>query len=569
MIQGIGASKGIQIGKVYKYFQKELIIEKEVVKDVSKEITKFQKACKKTEKELCEIQTKTQEKMGEEAGAIFDAHIDIINDPEFSGAIINKISNEYSNAAYALKMIADKFIITFENMDNEYFRERAADIKDVTKRIHIHIEGGEMPSLVAIDEEVILVAKDLTPSDTAQLNKNFIKGFITDIGGRTSHSAIMARTLEIPAVVGTKNGFEELSDEDTVIINGDTGEIHINPAEEMINEYKFKIKKQEKKKEAWNEYIKKKAITKDGKQLEIGGNIGNPQEFEKVICNGGECIGLFRTEFLYMGRTEAPNEEEQFQAYKKVLQGMKGKPVIVRTLDIGGDKNLPYLTMEKELNPFLGNRALRLCFTMQDIFKTQLRALLRASVYGNLHIMFPMIATLAELRQAKKYLLETKKELLSQGEKVNNIKIGIMIEVPAAALASDILAKEVDFFSIGTNDLIQYTFAADRMNENVAYLYQPYHPSLLRLIDIVIKNAHKEGKWVGMCGEMAGETRALPLLIGLGLDEFSMSASEILQKKYLVNRIDSSETKILANEALSKTNQEEVIELIDLFLSKV
>ncbi len=569
MLTGIGASRGIQIGKVYKYFQTEPIIVKKTIKDIVKEVEKFQAACRKTEKELLDLQVKTQEKIDKETASIFFAHIEIMNDPEFSGGVVAKIREEYINAAYALKVISDKFVKMFENMDDEYFRERAGDIKDVTKRLQINIEGGQVPTLSAINEEVILVAKDLTPSDTAQLDTSLIKGFITNIGGRTSHSAIMARSLEIPAVVGTKSGFEDLVNGSTVIINGDLGEVHLNPTQEKIEDYKAIMKKEEKKKTNWHKYRDLKTVTKDDVRLDIGGNIGNPEEVENVIKNGGECIGLFRTEFLYMGRKEAPNEEEQFQAYKKVLLGMKNKPVIVRTLDIGGDKNLPYLKCEKENNPFLGSRALRLCFLMPDIFRTQLRALLRASVYGDLHIMFPMIATLDEFKKAKKYLLETKDELISQGKAVNkNIKIGIMIEVPAAALAADILAKEVDFFSIGTNDLIQYTFAADRMNENVSYLYQPYHPSLLRLIDMVINSAHQEGKWVGMCGEMAGEEKALPLLIGLDLDEFSMSASEILQKKNLANQIDTSKAKTLAKQALRKTSQKEVVQLVDSFWEK-
>lgn len=570
MIKGIGASRGIQIGKVYKYIQTQPFIEKKEVKDVSQEIEKYKAACKKTENELRKIQKKTEEKMDKAMGEIFEAHIEIINDPEFSSAVIHKISEEYINAAYALKKIADQFIVMFETMDNEYFKERASDIKDVTQRIQMYLEGGATSTLAEINEEVILVANDLTPSDTAQLNTSLIKGFITNIGGRTSHSAIMARTLEIPAVVGTKTGFETLMDGDTVMINGDTGEIHINPNSEEIKAYILIKENEEKKKALWCDYIKKKTITKDGKKLEMGGNIGNPDELENVKSNGGECIGLFRTEFLYMGREEAPNEEEQFQAYKKVLQGMGNRPVIVRTLDIGGDKKLDYLKIKDEDNPFLGNRALRLCFSMPDIFKTQLSALLRASIYGKLHIMFPMIATVDEIREAKRYFVEVKKELIEQGKAVSdNIKIGIMIEVPAAALASDVLAKEVDFFSIGTNDLIQYTFAADRMNENVAYLYQPYHPSLLRLIKMVIDNAHKEGKWVGMCGEMAAETRALPLLIGLGLDEYSMSASEILQKKYIAKLIDTSEAKKLADRALRQTFQEEVQKLVDAFLARI
>lgn len=570
MLKGIGASDGIRIGKVYKYNQVELVIEKSAVENTEEEIAKFQGALLKSEVELSAIKEKTEKNVDAETAAIFGAHIEILNDPELAGAVEAKVNDEHVNADYALKEVADTFVAMFESMDNEYFRERAADIKDVTKRVLIHIQGLEMSSLAEIDEEVIVVAKDLTPSDTAQLNKALVKGFVTDIGGRTSHSAIMARTLEIPAVVGTKNGFDTLKSGDNIILNGSTGEVIINPTQEEIDAYQDKIKEYERLKVLWSEYKDKESRTKDGKHIEMGANIGNPEDLEGVVANGGECIGLYRTEFLYMGKSDYPNEEEQYNAYKSVLEGLKGKPVVVRTLDIGGDKELSYLEMEQELNPFLGNRALRLCLNMPEVFKTQLRALLRASVHGDLHIMFPMIATVDELRAAKEFLTTVKEELVAEGTKVSDdIKVGIMIEIPAAAIASDILAKEVDFFSIGTNDLIQYTFAADRMNEKVSYLYQPFNPSLLRLINMVIENAHKEGKWVGMCGEMAGEIKALPLLIGLGLDEFSMSASGIMRARYLADRIDSEDAKALVKEALMQPNQEAVLNLVDAYLKSI
>ncbi len=570
MIRGIGASDGISIGKVYKYNQAELIIEKLAVEDTSKEIKKFKEALAISEEELSAIRDKTEKNVDAETAAIFGAHIEILNDPELSGAVESKVMDENVNADYALKEVADTFVSMFEAMDNEYFRERAADIKDVTKRVLIHIQGLEISSLSEISEEVILVAKDLTPSDTAQLNKKLVKGFITDIGGRTSHSAIMARTLEIPAVVGTKTGFEELNTGDQVILNGSTGEIVLNPTQSEVDDYIAKIEEYNKQKALWSVYKDKSSLTKDGTHIEIGANIGNPEDLEGVSKNGGECVGLYRTEFLYMGKSDYPNEEEQYKAYKAVLEGMEGKPVVIRTLDIGGDKELSYLKMEHEMNPFLGNRALRLCLNMPEVFRTQIRALLRASVYGDLHIMFPMIATVDELRTAKEFIENVKNELIKEGREVSDkYKIGIMIEIPAAAIASDILAKEVDFFSIGTNDLIQYTFAADRMNEKVSYLYQPFNPSLLRLIKMVIDNAHKEGKWVGMCGEMAGEIKALPVLIGLGLDEFSMSAPGILRARYLAAKIDTNEASELAEKTLSCANQAEVLELVDDFITKL
>jgi len=570
MIQGIGASDGISIGKIYKYNQVEIVIDKKAISDTDKEVEKFKEALSISEIELKAIQDKTEKNIDIETAAIFGAHIEILNDPELSSAVIAKVTDEYINADYALKEVSDTFVVIFESMDNEYFRERAADIKDVTKRVLTHIQGLEISSLAEISEEVIVLAKDLTPSDTAQLNKALVKGFITDIGGRTSHSAIMARTLEIPAVVGTKDAFDQLETGDKVILNGATGEIILNPTEEETESYVAKIKAYEEEKASWQVFFDKPSLTKDGKHFEIGANIGNPEDLEGVNKNGSDCIGLYRTEFLYMGKSDYPNEEEQLKAYREVLEGMGDKPVVVRTLDIGGDKELSYLEMEHEMNPFLGNRALRLCFNMPDVFRTQLRALLRASVYGDLHIMFPMIATVGELRKAKEFVESVRAELKEEGLEVSDtFKIGIMIEIPAAAVIADILAKEVDFFSIGTNDLIQYTFAADRMNEKVSYLYQPFNPSLLRLISMVIKAAHKEGKWVGMCGEMAGEIKALPVLLGLGLDEFSMSASGVLRARHLAATIDMDEAKTLAQTALNCESQVEVLKLVDKFLDKL
>ena len=570
MFQGIGASDGISIGKIYKYNQVEIIIEKKAISDTQAEVESFKAAISKSEVELKAIQEKTEKNVNAETAAIFGAHIEILNDPELESSVIAKINDENVNADYALQEVSDSFVLIFESMDNEYFRERAADIKDVTKRVLTHIQKLQVSSLAEISEEVIVLAKDLTPSDTAQLNKKLVKGFITDIGGRTSHSAIMARTLEIPAVVGTKDAFSKLETGDSVILNGSTGEIILNPTEDEKKSYIAKIEAYAKEKATWQLFLDKPSITKDGKHFEIGANIGNPEDLEGVTNNGSDCIGLYRTEFLYMGKSDYPNEEEQLKAYRAVLEGMGDKPVVVRTLDIGGDKELSYLKMEHEMNPFLGNRALRLCLNMPDVFRTQLRALLRASVYGDLHIMFPMIATVGELRKAKEFVENVRTELKEEGIPVaEDFKIGIMIEIPAAAIIADVLAKEVDFFSIGTNDLIQYTFAADRMNEKVSYLYQPFNPSLLRLISMVIKAAHKEGKWVGMCGEMAGEIKALPVLLGLGLDEFSMSASGVLRARHLAASIDTKEAKNLAEAALNCESEEEVLKLVNEFLETI
>lgn len=567
MIIGIGASDGIVIGKAYKYEEVELIIERQDVEHVEASLKDFDEAIATSVEQIERIKTHTEKTIDEETAAIFGAHLQILSDPELIEGVKSMIISEKVNAAYALKSVSDQFIQIFEAMDNEYIRERAADIRDVAKRLQKNLHGATASSLADISEKVIVIAKDLTPSDTAQLDKSLVDGFITNIGGRTSHSAIMARTLEIPAVVGTKDGFDQISNGDVLLLNGSTGEIIINPSKEQISNYEKQVEALRIKKDYWASFKEKETTTKDGSKLILAANIGQPEDVDQVLQYGSEGIGLYRTEFLYMDRKDFPTEEDQFLAYKTVLEQMDDKAVIIRTLDIGGDKELDYMPMEKELNPFLGNRALRLCMTKPDMFKTQLRALLRASVYGNLHIMFPMIATIDELKEAKSLVKEVEKDLLAEGIEVNDsYKIGIMIEIPAAAIIADLLIKEVDFFSIGTNDLIQYTFAADRMNECVSYLYQPFNPSLLRLIKMVSSAAVKEGKWTGMCGEMASEIKALPLLIGLGLEELSMSAPNVLRSRSMISQMSKVDCESLANKALKASNELEVLNLVDEYL---
>ncbi|SCU57709.1 phosphotransferase system (PTS) enzyme I [Listeria monocytogenes] len=568
-LKGIAASDGIAIAKAYLLVEPDLSYEKTEVTDVESEVKRFESALEVSRTELSMIREKAAKDLGEDKAQIFDAHLLVLNDPELTGPIEESIKNSKTNAETALQETTDMFIGMFESMDNEYMRERAADIKDVRKRVLSHLLGVTIPNPALIDEEVVVVAADLTPSDTAQLNRNFVKGFVTDIGGRTSHSAIMARSLEIPAVVGTKEVTASVAKNDIVIIDGLEGNVIIHPTEEQIAHYE-KIKSDFALQQAeWDKLKNEKTVSKDGVHVELAGNIGTPNDLEGVISNGGEAVGLYRTEFLYMGRDNFPTEEEQFEAYKAVVSGMDGKSVVVRTLDIGGDKTLPYLELPEEMNPFLGFRAIRLCFANEELFRTQLRALLRASVYGNLKIMFPMIATVNEFRQARDILLDEKAKLKAAGTEVSDsIELGIMIEIPAAAVLADQFAKEVDFFSIGTNDLIQYTMAADRMNERVSYLYQPYNPSILRLVKMVIDASHKEGKWTGMCGEMAGDQTAVPLLLGLGLDEFSMSASSILKSRSLIKRLDQSEMVKLAEEALNKSTAEEVVELVEKYTAE-
>lgn len=562
-INGIAASAGVAIAPVFKLEHPDYTVKRREIEDPAAENVRLDEALSKSQQELEAIKEGTLQELGEKKAEIFESHLLILNDPELLTPVRDKITSEKVSAEYALNETAQQFIAMFENMKSAYLRERAADMKDVTKRVLTHLLGLSYVNPAEINQEVIVVAEDLTPSDTAQLNRKYVKGFTTNIGGRTSHSAIMARSLEIPAVVGTKDILSQVNNGDLLIVDGLDGTVIVNPSSEVVEQYTAKRDKYLQQIEEWKKLREVPTVSKDGIHVELAANIGTPNDVEGVLDNGGEGVGLYRTEFLYMGRTELPSEEVQFNAYKTVLERMEGKPVVVRTLDIGGDKELPYLELPKEMNPFLGFRAVRLCLERTDIFRTQLRALLRASTYGNLRIMFPMIATLDEFRQAKALLLEEKEKLAAEGVAVSEeIQIGIMVEIPSTAVLADQFAKEVDFFSIGTNDLIQYTMAADRMNERVSYLYQPYNPAILRLVKMVIDAAHKEGRWAGMCGEMAGDATAIPLLLGLGLDEFSMSATSILPARSQIAKLSKGEMQELAAKALQMSTAEEVVELV-------
>lgn len=562
-ISGIAASAGIAVARAFILEHPDYTITKTSVSDVEAELAKLQAALDKSKGELLAIKERTLAELGEKKAEIFESHLLILEDPELISPVMDKIREEAVNADYALNEVASQFVSMFENMKSAYLQERAADMRDVTKRVLNHLLGIHYISPAEISEEVIVIAQDLTPSDTAQLNRNFVKGFTTNIGGRTSHSAIMARSLEIPAVVGTKNVLSLVKAGDLVIVDGLSGDVLINPSEAEVAEYKTKQEAYDLQIAEWKKLRDEATVSADGKHVELAANIGTPNDVAGVIENGGEGVGLYRTEFLYMGRDKLPSEEVQYNAYRTVLENMNGKPVVVRTLDIGGDKELPYLDLPKEMNPFLGFRAIRLCLDRQDIFRTQLRALLRASAHGDLRIMFPMIATLGEFRAARDLLLEEKAKLREEGKEVSDsIQLGIMVEIPSTAVLADQFAKEVDFFSIGTNDLIQYTMAADRMNEQVSYLYQPYNPAILRLVKIVIDAAHAEGKWTGMCGEMAGDSTAIPLLLGLGLDEFSMSATSILPARSQISKLSAAEMKEMAAKALQLGTAEEVAALV-------
>ncbi|HDB4006627.1 TPA: phosphoenolpyruvate--protein phosphotransferase [Staphylococcus aureus] len=563
LIKGIAASDGVAIAKAYLLVEPDLTFDKnEKVTDVEGEVAKFNNAIEASKVELTKIRNNAEVQLGADKAAIFDAHLLVLDDPELIQPIQDKIKNENANAASALTDVTTQFVTIFESMDNEYMKERAADIRDVSKRV-LSL-GVELPNPSMIDESVVIVGNDLTPSDTAQLNKEFVQGFATNIGGRTSHSAIMSRSLEIPAIVGTKSITQEAKQGDMIIVDGLNGDVIVNPTEDELIAYQDKRERYFADKKELQKLRDADTVTVDGVHAELAANIGTPNDLPGVIENGAQGIGLYRTEFLYMGRDQMPTEEEQFEAYKEVLEAMDGKRVVVRTLDIGGDKELSYLNLPEEMNPFLGYRAIRLCLAQQDIFRPQLRALLRASVYGKLNIMFPMVATINEFREAKAILLEEKENLKNEGHDISDdIELGIMVEIPATAALADVFAKEVDFFSIGTNDLIQYTLAADRMSERVSYLYQPYNPSILRLVKQVIEASHKEGKWTGMCGEMAGDETAIPLLLGLGLDEFSMSATSILKARRQINGLSKNEMTELANRAVDCATQEEVIELVN------
>ena len=552
MTKGIGASSGIALAKALVVKNEEIVITKKIIEDVEHELNKFNEALVLSKKDLEFMKDKVAKEIGESEAEIFEMHIMLLEDHGFNQKVIDKIRNDKCNADFALNEIKEEYVQMFESMDNEYMKERALDIKDISQRTIRHLLKVKTVDLSSLEEDVILIVEDLTPSDTATMDKSKVKGFITKVGGRTSHTAIMARTLEIPAIVGCGDLLDVIKDDDFIAMNGEEEVFEINPSDDVLSSYELKQKEELEYKELLKNFIGKESISMDGKKVELAGNIGSPADIQTLLDNDAEGVGLYRTEFLYMDKEDSfPTEEEQFEAYKKVLEAMNGKPVIIRTLDIGGDKELPYFEIEEEMNPFLGYRAIRLCLDRTDIFKTQLRALYRASIYGKLRIMFPMISSLEELLKTKDIIKEVLKELDLEGIKyAKDVEIGMMIEVPSSAIISDILAKHVDFFSIGTNDLIQYTCAVDRMNQKVSYLYNQLNLGVLRLIKIVIDNAHKEGKWVGMCGESAGDVNMIKLLLGMGLDEFSMSPSSILKARKIISETSYEESKKVANNIL-------------------
>lgn len=563
-MEGLGTSPGIGIGKVFVYKEPILIIEKNIIKDITEEINRLEVALKKARVEIDNLYEITLSTIGEHEAEIFTAHRMMLEDPEFLGGVREKIRDENVNAEWAVNEVVNFYIEMFENIEDEYLKARVTDLKDVSKRLLRTLLNVATPDLISIIEKTIIIAEDLTPSDTAQMNKDMVVGIVTELGGRTSHTSIIARTLEVPAIAGVKDATNDLNHGEDIIIDGDSGEIIINPSAEKLQEYENKKKQVNKVKINLNSMKGQETISKDGYKVELSGNIGTPKDIDRVLENDGEGVGLFRTEFLYMDVDRLPTEEEQFQSYKIVAEKLDGKSLVIRTLDVGGDKDLPYLDLPKEMNPFLGYRAIRLCLDRVDIFKTQLRAILRASAFGNIKIMFPMISNIKEIRDAKAIVEEVKVELKAANIDFNpNLEIGIMVEIPAVAIHSAAFAKEVDFFSIGTNDLIQYTLAVDRGNTDISYLYNQFHPAVLRLIRMTIENGHKEGIWVGMCGEVAGDQKLIPILLAMGLDEFSMGAASILKARYLIKQLDKEDISEVLDEILNLPTAEDVEKYID------
>ncbi|AVP49341.1 phosphoenolpyruvate--protein phosphotransferase [Williamsoniiplasma luminosum] len=569
-IKGIGASEGIAVAKALVLVEEHINIEQKQVSDIKAEIEKLENAISISVEELESLRQSTEKKLGEEKAAIFEAHKDIAADPAMKDEYLEMINSQKVNAEFAVHTIANNYYSMFMEMDDPYFKERSADIKDVSSRIIKHLMGIKIVDLTTIKEEVIIVAEDLTPSQTAQLDKKFVKGFATNIGGRTSHAAIMARSLEIPAVLGLKTITSDVKDGEVFALDGTHGIVELGLDQKIIDQYQVQAEQFIAFKNELKKFKDVPTKTKDGQEKLIEANIGSPTDVEGVIENGGEGIGLFRSEFLYMDNDHFPTEEEQFVAYKNVVESMNNKVVIIRTLDIGGDKKLSYFEFPHEMNPFLGYRAIRFSLDKKEIFRDQIRALLRASVFGQLGIMFPMIATVDEFKDAKAFVETCKKELDKENIAYDkNVQVGMMVEIPAAAVNADQFAKYADFFSIGTNDLVQYSMAADRMSEKVAYLYQPTNPSLLRLIKMTIDGGHAQNRWVGMCGEMAGDVQSIPLLMGLGLDAFSMSASSMLRARQLMSQIDMKDAEKLANKALQLETDEQVLALVDEFLNNL
>ncbi len=572
MVTGIAASPGIVFGKALVLKEEPIVLNTQKISadQIDAEVAKFYAGREKTAAQLNSIHEKALRTLGAEKAAIFEGHLMILEDEELEEEILAYLKENLVTADVATNKIIDQQVAVLSEIDDEYLKERAGDIRDIGNRLLRNILGMHIVDLGDIQEESILVAYDLTPSETAQLNLDKVLGFITDIGGRTSHTSIMARSLELPAIVGTNDITAHVKTGDLVILDAISNQIHINPSETEIAAFKAQQEKLAAEKAELAKLKELPAETLDGHRIEVAGNIGTIRDVDGVLRNGGESVGLYRTEFLFMDRASLPGEEEQFEAYKEIVEAMEGKQVVLRTMDIGGDKELPYLDLPKEMNPFLGWRAVRIGLTRREILDTQLRAVLRASAFGKLAVMFPMIISVEEIRELKSIVAELKAQLRAEGHAFDeNLQLGVMVETPSAAVNARHLAKEVDFFSIGTNDLTQYTLAVDRGNEIIAHLYNPLTPSVLNLIKQVIDASHAEGKWTGMCGELAGDVRATALLLGMGLDEFSMSAISVPHVKKLARSISYADAKALADEALAQPTAADIERLVNDFYAKL
>ncbi|OOE54954.1 phosphoenolpyruvate-protein phosphotransferase PtsI [Salinivibrio kushneri] len=571
MISGILASPGIAFGKALLLQEEDVVINKDKIaaSQIDKEIQRVLDAREQSKTQLEAIKDKARETFGEEKEAIFEGHIMLLEDEELEEEIVSFIKSNLATADHAIYSVIEEQAVTLESLDDDYLKERAADIRDIGSRFVKNALGINMVSLSAINEEVILVANDLTPSETAQVDLNYVLGFITDIGGRTSHSSIMARSLELPAIVGTNDATSKVKNGDMLVLDAINNQIVINPSDQELSKFKA-IRDQHIAEKA--ELAKLKdlpAITLDGHQVEVCGNVGTVKDCDGVNRNGGEGVGLYRTEFLFMDRDSLPTEEEQYQAYKAVAKAIDGHPVIIRTMDIGGDKDLPYMNLPEEMNPFLGWRAVRISLDRREILRDQLRAILRASAHGKIRVMFPMIISVEEIRELKEAIETYKAELRQEGHDFDaDLEIGVMVETPAAAAIAHHLAKEVEFFSIGTNDLTQYTLAVDRGNELISHLYNPLSPAVLTVIKQVIDASHAEGKWTGMCGELAGDEKATLLLMGMGLDEFSMSAISIPRIKKIIRNANFADVKAMADKALTLPTAAEIEAYVEKFIAE-
>ena len=570
--KGIAAASGISIGPAYRIDKEELVIPKQPIRpeDIPVQIQLFEEALIQTRKEILELQKRISTDMGQEEAQIFDAHLLVLEDRMLIEEVISRLKRELVNVAYIFSEVLKKYINVFSKIEDEYLKERTADVNDVGKRVLRNLLGKKRTFLEDLKEKAVVVAHDLSPSDTAAMHKQSVCAFVTDIGGKTSHTAIMAKSLEIPAVVGAEEVTAKIKTGDMLIVDGSMGIVIVDPDEETLQFYQ---QEQQKLKNIAERFLLIKdspCVTLDGKAIEINANIELPDEVPAVKLHGAQGIGLYRTEFFYMNRKDLPSEEEHYQAYKYVAEKMQPDPVIIRTLDLGGDKFLSQFEIPREMHPFLGWRAIRFCLAQPAIFKVQLRAILRASVHGKLKLMYPMISGIEELQQANRILNEAKEELRNKGMPFdNNIEVGVMIEIPSAAMTADLLASEADFFSIGTNDLIQYSLAVDRTNEKIAYLYEPTHPAVLRLIKNIIDAAHNAGIWVGICGEMAGEPNLVLLLLGLGLDEFSVPPSVIPEVKYIIRSVTLKQAQDITRQALKLSTGREIEEFSQLKLREI